>query len=180
MTRIAFRPMTRDDFADVVRWHDAPHAAQWFHNAPHDLAAAEAEFGPCVDGTDPTKLYVLLIDGKSAGYLQHYLVDDYPPYRDAIGGDAAAAAAIDFIIGEEPLTGSGLGPLMLAQFIRDVVLHAHPGVHRVISSPDVRNERSLRALEKAGFRRGDVFTIDANHPPERACVLDIEDGGKTT
>ena len=176
---ISFRPIRRDDFADIVRWHEAPHAARWFADGPRGLAGVEACLGPCIDGEDPTKVFVVLIDGTSAGYAQHYLVEDDPPYREAVGADATSAA-IDFIIGDEAMTGKGLGPLMLARFIRDIVLPAYPWVRRVIASPDARNERSLRTLEKVGFRRGDVFMPDGNHPPERSCVLEVDDGGKTS
>jgi len=173
MKQLAFRTLARDDFPLVVAWHRAPHAARWFEdNSPLTLVEAEGYFGPCIDGSDPTHVHVLEIDGVPSGYLQHYLVRDEPVYLAAIGHPDAAA--IDFIIGDPALVGQGLGARVIRRYIDDVVKLAHPAVPRVISSPDPQNERSIRALEKAGFRRGPVAQVLGR--PELVCILDLVRG----
>jgi RimJ/RimL family protein N-acetyltransferase len=92
-----------------------------------------------------------------------------PPSPAAAESDAAG---IDYLIGVQGLTGQGLGPQLIWNYLRQVVFPARPAVRRVIASPEVANVRSIRALEKAGFRV--VREITGEHPgrPEMLCVLD--------
>ena len=152
-------------------WHRAPHTAPWFSATTVDLVAAEYE--PCIDGTDPTRVHVLEIDGAPCGYLQHYLVRDNASYLEGVGDPDAAA--IDFIIGEPDLIGKGLGPRVIRDYIETVVVSAYPDVPRVVSTPDPRNVRSIRALEKAGFVPGAVVRVEGK--PERLCVLHLSGRG---
>jgi RimJ/RimL family protein N-acetyltransferase len=48
------------------------------------------------------------------------------------------------------MTGSGLGPAAICEFLHQVVFAA-PGIVGVVTDPEVDNVRSLRAFEKAGF-----------------------------
>jgi RimJ/RimL family protein N-acetyltransferase len=100
----------------------------------------ESKYGPRIDRDDPVRVEIVEIDGTPAGYIQRYPVEH---------GDVA----IDYIIGEPELIGRGIGTRMIWQYVRDIVLPAFPDAPRVLASPDVRNGRSIRALEKAGFRR---------------------------
>jgi len=170
--RIGFRPLARSDYPRVCMWHGAEHAARWFSESPTTPEEAESYFGPCIDGVEATTIHVLEIDGEPSGYLQHYLVRDHPDYLDAIGD--AEAAAIDFIIGDPALVGKGLGPAVIRRYVDDVVAPAYPAAPRVLSSPDPQNERSIRALEKAGFRRGPSAQV--NGKLELVCILDLRRG----
>jgi len=156
----------------MLRWWRAPHAARWFGPyEPEDLRGCEAVYGPSIDGTDPARVHILEIDGRPSGYLQHYLVRDEPDYRAAVGDDRAAG--IDFIIGEEDLIGKGLGPIVIAEYVSTVVIAAYPWAPRVVSSPDAANQRSIRALEKAGFEQRALIHVAGQDRPERLCVLDV-------
>jgi RimJ/RimL family protein N-acetyltransferase len=166
---MTFRPLTRADFPATIRWNHSPHAAPWFSEEPRTVAEVEALYGPCIDGVEPTSVDVLEIDGRACGYLQRYRVRDYPEYARAIG--YADAIAIDFIIGEPALVGTGLGPRVIRRYVDTVVRAAHPDARFVISTPHPANERSIRALEKVGFRRGPV--VDVEGQPEMVCSLDL-------
>jgi lysine N-acyltransferase len=89
---------------------------------------------------------VIEIDGQSAGSIQTYLVSDYPEWIGAERG----VAGVDLFIADEGLTGRGLGPRILTEFVRTVVF-ADPVVTSCVASPDVDNAASIRAFEKAGF-----------------------------
>ncbi|HWA66929.1 MAG TPA: acetyltransferase, partial [Mycobacteriales bacterium] len=56
---LRFRPLVRDDLPMLFEWLRQPHVAKWWREVPADLAAVEAEYGPCIDGADPTELYVV-------------------------------------------------------------------------------------------------------------------------
>jgi len=167
--RLEFRPLIRDDLHRLLQWHKAPHAVEWFADGPLDIAAAEAKYGPRIDGVAPVRVEVVEIDGIAAGYLQRYLTRDHPEYAAAARDNDAAA--IDYLIGEPTLVERGIGTRMIWQYVRDVVLPAYTGVPRIIASPDAHNTRSIRALEKAGFTRG-CIAAPGQLDPEYFCVLD--------
>lgn len=165
---IAFRPLTRADLPDLVAWQHAPHVAPWFPEAL-DLAGADQKYGPRIDGTSPTTVHVMLADGQPCGFIQHYDVAVYPDYRAAVGG--LDAVGLDFAIGLAALTGQGLGPQLIWRYLQQVVFPAWPRVPYVVASPDTRNTRSIRALEKAGFTHQHEIPSPQGQP-EMLCVLD--------
>ncbi|HWC33704.1 MAG TPA: hypothetical protein VG650_02640 [Mycobacteriales bacterium] len=60
MAEVSFRPLSRDDLPQLFDWLRRPHVAQWWRDVPADLGVVEAEYGPCIDGDDPTELFVVL------------------------------------------------------------------------------------------------------------------------
>lgn len=172
--RIGFRPLCRGDLADMVRWTGETHVAQWWTDEAADLAAAEAHYGPAIDGTDRTRLFVMEVNGRSVGFVQDYRIGDHPEYAaltaqpDAVG--------IDYAIGEPAWAGRGIGTRMLWQFLHDVVRPHYPNAPTYFAAPDHRNARSLRVLDKLGFDRGLWF--DEPQPGGRVdtvvgCTLDV-------
>lgn len=149
---LGFRPLTRADLGDVVRWVREPHVARWWNDEATDLAAAERHYGPAIDGTDPTRVWVIEVNGRSVGFVQDYLIGDHPEY--ALLTAQPDAVGFDYAIGERSRVGRGLGTRMLWQFLRDVVRPAYPDARTFFAAPDQRNAGSLRVLEKLGFRQG--------------------------
>lgn len=60
------------------------------------------------------------------------------------------AAGIDLSIGEVSSIGRGLGSNAMRDFVLSVV-SIESGITAVVSDPEERNGRSIRAFEKAGF-----------------------------
>ena len=114
-------------------------------------------------------MHVIEIGGQSIGYMQYYRVRDYSEYLETVG--EPDAAGIDFLIGEARFVGRGLGAKLLRAYIKRIVVPALPGITKIVSSPDPENQRSLRALEKAGFAQ--LRTIEVQGRSERLCVLNV-------
>jgi aminoglycoside 6'-N-acetyltransferase len=150
---IAFRAISRSDFPRVSRWLSAPHVAVWWRH-PHDDAVVEAEFGPVVDGRDPTGVFIVEDDGHDVGLIQRYRLDDDPQWEQAVavGSSPRPAVGIDYLIGEESRIGHGLGPRIIARFV-DITWERFPDVVAVVVAVQQANTRSYRALEKAEFER---------------------------
>ncbi len=94
---IGFRPLARADLDQLAAGIERPQVAEWW-DAPRGLAAVEAEYGPCVYGTDPTRVYLILAGDRPVGLIQCYRLADEPRYAAAVGVDDAAG--VDLFVGE--------------------------------------------------------------------------------
>jgi aminoglycoside 6'-N-acetyltransferase len=172
--RIGFRPMTRADLPDVVAWQKQPHVARWWNNENPDVAAAERNYGPALDGEDPTRMWVIELNGCSVGTVQDYRIGDHPEY--ALLTAEPDAVGFDYLIGPPAWVGKGIGTRMLWRFLCDVVRPHYPDAPTYFAAPDHRNTVSLRVLDKLGFDRGLWF--DEPQPGGRvdtvvSCKLDV-------
>jgi aminoglycoside 6'-N-acetyltransferase len=167
--RISFRALTRDDFGQLVDWLARPHVARWWTD-PARPGQVEDEYGPCVDGTDPTRVFLILDHGRPVGMIQCYRLDDEPDYARAVAVEDAAG--LDLFIGDADTMGNGFGSTVLRQFVDQVIWPGYPDLVRVVAGPDVANRRSQRAFEKAGFRRTRVVDVPGEPQPEQLMVLD--------
>jgi len=149
VSSIEFRPMVTGDLRLVHDWLQRPHVSRWWAER-RTYEDVVAHYLPAIGGTDPTDHYLVLLDERPVGMLQTYLVSDYPTYAELIGISDSATAGVDILIGEEELTGLGLGTEVLRRFVDDVVF-ARPETTSCVADPDERNVASLRAFEKAGF-----------------------------
>ncbi len=139
---IEFRPLTADDLELLGVWLARPHVARWW--VEHDDVCTH--YLPAIEGRDPTDHYVIQVDGRDVGMIETYLCADHPEW-EAVVQVGPGVAGVDILIGEEELTGRGLGPEILRAFVAD-----HVTARGVVASADVENARWRRAFEKAGFR----------------------------
>lgn len=172
---VGFRPLTRADLPDVVRWVAQPHVARWWDDEAPDVAAAERHYGPGIDGTEPTRHWVVEVNGRSVGFVQDYLVGDHPEY--ALLTAQPEAVGFDYAIGDPSWVGRGVGTRVLWQYLRDVVRPHYPDASTYFAAPDHRNLASLRVLDKLGFKQGLWF--DEPQPSGRVdtvvgCTLKVK------
>ena len=144
---LRLRPLTRADFPLMADWLGRPHVAQWW-DEPRGPDAIEDEYGPCIDGTDPTLVFVCEEAGTPVGFVQIYRMADNPGYVESVG--FADAAGIDLFVGDADRRGAGLGPRMISAGVARMWA-SYPEVHGAVAGPSVANLRSCRAFEKAGF-----------------------------
>jgi RimJ/RimL family protein N-acetyltransferase len=142
--------MTRDDLALMHEWLQRAHVRRWW-SGRETFDEVVAHYLPAIEGRKPTDLYLIMLGERPVGFIQTYLVADYPQYADRIdiGEDVAG---VDLFLAEQGLTGKGIGSESLRAFVRDVVF-ARPETLACVADPDVRNTASIRAFEKAGFRK---------------------------
>jgi RimJ/RimL family protein N-acetyltransferase len=171
---VAFRPLTRADLGSVVTWQAQPYVARWWQDEARDLSSAERHYGPALDGEDPTRLWVLELNGRSVGMVQDYRVGDHPEW--ALLTAKPDAVGFDYLIGDPSWVGRGIGTRMLWTYLRDVVRPHYPAVTELFASPDHRNAASLRVLDKLGFTRGlwfDEPQADGSVDTVVGCTLDV-------
>ena len=83
-TSIAFRPLATADLPLLHRWLNTPHVAAWWGEAGCSLEQVEEKYAPRTDGREPTRCYLILRDEEEIGFIQTYLIRDYPEYSAAI------------------------------------------------------------------------------------------------
>jgi aminoglycoside 6'-N-acetyltransferase len=164
---IELRPLERSDLPLLAHWLSRPHVREWWRE-PADPASVEAEYGPMIDGADPTDGFIVLREGQPIGFMQRYLLADDPDWQRtvAVGIGSVPAAGIDYLIGDENDTGRGIGPEMIAALVADCWA-MHPHIQAVVVDVLQENRASWRALEHAGFDRVWQGTLDSDHPSDQ-------------
>jgi aminoglycoside 6'-N-acetyltransferase len=173
--------MSRDDFPALASWLRTPHVEAWFpwlHGDTDPRVAVEAEYGPCIDGGDPTELFVIEAEGQPVGFIQRYRISDNPSWAAALSaaltaagesstavGDTSAAVGFDYAIGELDATGRGVGSEAIRQLLTDT-FDRYPDVDSVIVAMQQANRPSWRALEHVGFERRWAGLLDSPDPSD--------------
>jgi aminoglycoside 6'-N-acetyltransferase len=116
-----------------------------------------------VDGADPTEAFIVELDGRAIGFVQRYLLDDYPDWSTAVG--VQRAAGIDYLIGVAALTGVGLGPVIVDAFTTST-FERYGEIDHVAVAVQQTNRRSWRALEKAGYEQVFAGEIESDDPSD--------------
>jgi RimJ/RimL family protein N-acetyltransferase len=106
--------------------------------------------------------------------VQTYLVSDTPEYEAAVG--VVDAAGIDLFIGEREFLGLGLGKAAIERFVSEIGWRTFPQAKRYMAGPSVRNVRSRRAFEAAGFVYRGSAEVPGEPDPEAVMVLEQPSG----
>jgi aminoglycoside 6'-N-acetyltransferase len=149
-SEIAFRRLAEADIPTLKRWLEDPDVAPWYQEDSTELDALRASYLPVITGEEPTRAFIIRIDGRDAGYIQGYVIDDHSDYARQIAVDPGAVG-IDLFIGEPWARNRGHGAAVLRAFLREVVFGAM-GAAIAIIAPAPDNARAIRAYERAGFR----------------------------
>lgn len=167
---ISFRPLHRSDFPLLQQWLSAPHVAMWW-NEQTDLAEIEAKYGPRVDGIDHSHVFLIEQEGGPIGWIQWYLWEHYQNHARQLGAEPNTVG-IDLAIGEVKMTGLGLGPIIIREFVMRFIL-AGSNAHAVIADPEQNNLKSLRAFYKAGFKTVRLVQLEGERCMRQVVRLDL-------
>ena len=146
---IAFRPLAETDLPTMKRWLEDPDVSPWYEEDSTELDALRTSYLPMITGEEPTRGYIIGIDGRDAGYIQCYVIDDHPDYARQIAVDPGAVG-IDILIGEPWARGRGYGTAALRALLREVVF-GEMGAEVAIIAPSPDNARAIRSYERARF-----------------------------
>ncbi len=160
---IGFRPMTAEDLRLLHTWLQREHVKRWWR----DTETYEEVVEHYLPGLE--EHYVIAVDGRPVGMIQTYFVADYPEWQQIVEEGGDGVAGVDLLIGEEELTGRGLGPRILEAFLRDVVFR-RPDTTACVATVEEANRRSWRAFEKAGFHH--VRDVEEDGLPHRLMRID--------
>lgn len=161
----ALRAVAPNDTDLIVRWMNDPDVDKFWELAGPRERTVEHLAGQ--RSSVHSAAFVGVLDGVPMSYWELYWADLDPlaahyPSRAYDGG-------IHLLFGPSNSRGRGLGAVLLAD-VAGRVLGVDPRVSRVVAEPDVRNERSVRAFERAGFRRDSEVDL-----PDKRAALMIKD-----
>jgi aminoglycoside 6'-N-acetyltransferase len=165
MHSFEFTPIRRDDFPLLSRWLSTPHVARWWDD-DSSLDAIEKDYGACVDGTEPSDVFIAYCNAAAVGLIQRYRFGAYPQYADEIGHllqVPADTSSIDYLIGPPHALGKGIGTAMIAAFIART-WEDDPVTPGIIVPVHVDNRASWRALERVGFARIAEGELNPDNP----------------
>jgi aminoglycoside 6'-N-acetyltransferase len=172
---ITFRPVEARDIPDLHRWRNEPHVMRWWYEdddsePTYDVVARN--YGP--DHDDKEHRYIIEMDGRSIGYIQMYLLSDWPDYAALI---QEQGAGIDLFIGEPDLVNKGVGTEVIDRFLQDVVF-ADPAIEQCVIDPEISNSAAVRAYTKAGFTP--VRTVEVPNTPGPELIMVRKREGRPT
>jgi aminoglycoside 6'-N-acetyltransferase len=128
----------------------------------------EADYGGCIDGTEPAEVFIALRHGAAFGLAQRYRLDAYPQYVDDLQpliDVPPHAASIDYLVGEEADIGRGLGTEMLRAFVGRL-WQEDADCTALLVPVHTENIASWRAVEKIGFVRAARGELDPDNPAD--------------
>jgi len=161
---ITFRPFTRVDFPLFAHWLLKPHVAKWYRD-PEDRDV-EAVYGPTIDGTDPTDVFIVELDRRPIGLIQRYRLRDNPEWEETLALHLdIPLASIDYLIGDPTLVGKGLGSAVIRAFC-PLLFARYPEVEGIAVGLQQENVASWRCLEKAGFTRVREGVLESDDPSD--------------
>ena len=148
--RVNFRALAHHDLRLIHRWiNDDPEVRQWWSREAGPFEKIVAKYAPRIGATSLTRGYIIQYDTHSIGYVQEYLIRDYPDWQRLVDVPEVSAG-VDLFVGEAAYRGQGRGSATLRKFVREVVF-ARPEVESCIIGPEESNARAIRSYEKAGF-----------------------------
>ncbi|MDH6127723.1 GNAT family N-acetyltransferase [Kitasatospora sp. GP82] len=152
-----------EELERLTAWMNDPEvAAFWKLSGPPDVT--ERHVCALLDGDGRSVPCLGLLDGAPMSYWEVYradldpLAEHYPARPHDTG--------VHLLLGPAETRGRGLGATLLAA-LAERILQARPACERVLAEPDVRNVRSVRAFERAGFERA----ADLDLPTKRAALM---------
>jgi RimJ/RimL family protein N-acetyltransferase len=172
-SRIAFRPLDREDLGLLHRWLNTDFVMEWWGNQGNSFEDVVAEYAPGIAGNSPTRGYVILYGDASIGYIQTYMLRDYPDYSVHMGVDEDTAG-VDLFIGEREYLHRGLGSSILRTFLAEIVFGTM-GAGSCTIDPEPDNTVAIRAYEKAGFRYLKTVQVPAEAHPSYLMQIKRDD-----
>jgi len=183
-TPLTFRPLALADLALMHGWFAQAHVAEWYRDeAELSYEDIVAKYAPRIQSREPVRAFIIAYGNHPIGYIQVYMVRDYPDYKAYIDVDDGTAG-VDLFIGDPAYIGRGLGGPMLTRFLRAIVFAADDATGSLID-PDVANTRAIHSYEKAGYRHVTTIEHGSNARPIHLMyvgkddVMDRRDGRAT-
>lgn len=146
---LELRPLNDNDVSLVESWLNRQHVKRWYeipllgvtiNDWMHEIEERGREFKWLTH-------LILMSQGRPIGLCQYYKCEDSD--EDFGNLPIAGTYGIDYLIGEEPYIGKGMGKGMIALLVDRIF--SFPDALRVTADIDKDNKASEKALSTCGF-----------------------------
>lgn len=164
-----WRRVVEADFPAIRLWLQEPLIARWW-NHETTPEAVQKDFGASARGEEPDQDWIAAYEGTDFGLVQRSVFSDNPQYLEPLARITQmppGAMSLDYFVISPAHRGQGLGVQMIQSMLARTWAE-YPDAPCVIIPIAAGNQRSWRALEKAGFRRvaeGDLEPDNPVDPP---------------
>jgi len=152
MERISFLELREIDFNLLYKWYNTDFVNKWYGKEKREWTYKEIEnkYIPYIQGQKPTDSYIILYNDIKIGYIQTYLIKNYPEYNALVKADDDSAG-IDLFIGEKEYIHKGLGPIIIKEFLTNIVFQ-NKNIKSCVIGPEPKNIIAIKAYKKVGFK----------------------------
>jgi aminoglycoside 6'-N-acetyltransferase len=154
---LLLRELGVSDIPVLARWRSDPRVIEFYsgRDRPLDEEGVRRHYfvredRPASETIEEYQACIVELRGRPVAFVQYYRLG--PTEWKELGRTFEDRTfGIDYFIGEPELWNQGLGTRILCM-TRDHLL-SDQRAHRLVADPHIDNLRSVRALEKAGFRK---------------------------
>lgn len=164
LNEISFRRLEEKDLSLMYTWLNTDFVIKWFDKGGSSFDQVVSKYLPRIKGEQPTFSFIIVCDNNEIGYIQTYMIADYPEYSQWVN-TAEQAAGIDMFIGERDFIHKGLGKQILIKFLREYVFQL-TNAECCIIGPEPKNKAAIRAYEKSGFKFLKTIQVPDEDEPE--------------
>ena len=170
-----FKPLSPDDYPLICKWRNSPEVRKWYYDYddPNRVYTPEyiSAYHEC-KASENSRLgqYIIVLDDSKAGFVQCYLVIDYPDYNHYVRADDTTAA-VDIFLAPDFLY-KGYGSRIMQSFLTKLVFS---GIlffaDKCLIGPEPSNTSAIRMYKKAGFSYRKTVQIPGEKEPEYIMML---------
>jgi len=166
MNDISFRKLEEKDLKLMHKWLNTEFVKEWYYteSSYESFEEVSKRYLPYIDCKKTTYPFLIVYNGKDIGYIQTYMIKDYPDYGKYVDSDEDAAG-MDLFIGEQDYIHKGLGKYILTKFLHDYVFTLNDSSCCIIG-PEPKNKAAIKAYEKAGFKYLKTIQVPDEEEPE--------------
>lgn len=165
---ISFRQVEQTDINKLYIWMNNPHVKRWF-GGEVSYDDVERKMLPRICGEKPVESYIIVHDGIDIGYIQSYMILDYPEYARVVQVNDDTAG-LDLYIGDPGYVYRGLGPEIMKKFLNEYIF-ADEKINSCIVGPEPMNISAIKAYRKAGFEYLKTIQMPVEENPEAIHVI---------
>ena len=132
--------MSVADLPMILNWLRTPEVLRWWGEADEQYELVSGD----LDHPDMDQ-FIVSINGRPFAYIQCYALSTW---NQGFGSQPPGTRGIDQFIGKAEMVNRGHGSAFIRAFTDDLL---GGGTPRVVTDPDPKNARAIRAYEKAGF-----------------------------
>ena len=170
---ISFKTLEFKDIPLLYKWLNTDLVKEWYGKKDVSLAEVNEKYSKYITKEKPTDAYIIQIDGNDVGYIQTYMIKDYPDYDKYVQANEGSAG-LDLYIGEPNYIHKSYGKYIISKFLNDIIF-ANPSVSDCILGPEPSNLVAIKTYSKVGFIYIKTIQVPDENTPEYLMQITRED-----